>query len=106
MKSTSTVSTPKYIETKPRKPNFKDKTKKWKPIRKKENNDNKNEEEQVVSTHLSSDLQSSIPTVTSLMTSSRPSWILLRNNSKCVTISMDKICYFVTLLVTLRVYRR
>uniref|UniRef100_A0A6P7F116 Lachesin-like isoform X2 n=1 Tax=Diabrotica virgifera virgifera TaxID=50390 RepID=A0A6P7F116_DIAVI len=105
VKSTSTVSTPKYIETKPRKPTFKDKSKKWKPLRKKENNDNKNEEEQVVSTHLLPESPTSLPTVTSLMTSSRPSWILLRDNNRCATTSLDRVCYWLIVLVVLRFWR-
>ncbi|KAG5893340.1 hypothetical protein JTB14_037498 [Gonioctena quinquepunctata] len=96
VKSTSTMSTPKFsttkfIDTKPRKPPQREKSRKWKIPRKKENSDNKNEEEQESSTFLLSDVPT-LPTFTTITTSSRPSWILLRENSnKCSRVFLDEI---------------
>ncbi|XP_056645667.1 lachesin-like [Diorhabda sublineata] len=103
VKSTSTASTPKYIETKPRKPSFKDKSKKLKPLRKKENNDNKNEEEQLVSTHLLPEFPTSIPTVTTLITTSHRSWINVRDNNRCATTSLNRNCYWLVAFILLRI---
>ncbi|KAJ8986202.1 hypothetical protein NQ317_009908 [Molorchus minor] len=93
VKSTSTASTPKYVETKPRKPPHKDKSKKWKQFRKKENSDNKNDEEREMSTLLLPELHTPPSPLTSVATTSRsPSWILLQRNN-AVKLSVDKTCY-------------
>ncbi|XP_018565621.1 lachesin-like [Anoplophora glabripennis] len=81
VKSTSTASTPKYIETKPRKPAHKDKSKKWKQSRKKENSDSKNEDEQEMSTLFLPELGTVSPSITSVVTTSRSPSVWLQHNN-------------------------
>ncbi|CAH1153414.1 unnamed protein product [Phaedon cochleariae] len=103
VKSTSTVSTPKYIETKPRKPVHKDKPKKLKQPRRKESFDNKNEEEQEPSTHFLPELQTLLPsTYTIGTTSSRPSWILLKVNNRCAHSSLNGFYFTLVAFIVLR----
>ncbi|CAG9862810.1 unnamed protein product [Phyllotreta striolata] len=107
VKSTSTASTPpKYIETKPRKPVLKDKTKKWKQMRKKENDDNKNEEESIVPTLFLPVSQTNPASTMGVTTTARPSWILLRNYGNCATISVDQHYFYLIVLIVFRIFPR
>lgn len=99
IKTTSTASTPKYIETKPRKTIHKDKPKKWKQLRKKENGDHKNEEEHEMTTLLLPELKTQSPLLTSVPSASRsPSWTLLQRNNAC-GLPVNTTCYVIGFII-------
>lgn len=82
VKSTSTASTPKYVDVKPRKPAHKEKPKKWKRLkgRKDTSEYGDAEEEQEVTTAILPELRTPIASQTATPSPSRsPSWISLSN---------------------------
>ncbi|KAF2885578.1 hypothetical protein ILUMI_20601, partial [Ignelater luminosus] len=82
VKSTSTASTPKYVDVKARKPPHKEKSKKWKRLkgRKDTSEYGDAEEEQEVTTAILPELRTPIASQTATPSPSRsPSWISLSN---------------------------
>ncbi|KAL3289528.1 hypothetical protein HHI36_022945 [Cryptolaemus montrouzieri] len=104
VKTTSTTITPRYIETRPRKPVHKEKPKKWKAPRKKEPEISEGDQVELTTVQLP-ELKTVAAVETSVATVSRsPSWILLHRNGAHPPIS-TKICY-VSLVFSLISYFR
>lgn len=80
LKPTSTISTPpKSIESKPRKPTYKEKPKKFKQPRRKETIENKYEEHEL-STSTLPEFHDIFPTFTTIPSTSR-TWIVVHSSS-------------------------
>ncbi|KAK9889040.1 hypothetical protein WA026_004321 [Henosepilachna vigintioctopunctata] len=103
VKTTSTTSTPRYIETKPRKPVHKEKPKKWKTMRKKEQEQS---EEQPDATTIQSPESNTLTSeeATLKTVSKSPSWISLYGNGSAATFS-TKYCYFLVICLLIECYR-
>ncbi|CAH0562372.1 unnamed protein product [Brassicogethes aeneus] len=94
VKSTSTASTPKYIETKPRKPPHKEKPKKWKN-KKKENGEVGQPEEHESTTLLLPEAKTLPPYVTTFPSASKsPSWTTIQRTNAGIRFNYN--CYFST----------
>ncbi|XP_044256647.1 lachesin-like isoform X2 [Tribolium madens] len=94
IKSTSTASTPRYIETKPRKPPNKDKPKKYKQPKKKESGDSKSEEDHEMTTLLLPELKTQSPSQISVPSASRsPPWNHFHRNTAVGLPFETSCCY-------------
>lgn len=104
IKSTSTASTPRYIETKPRKPPNKDKPKKYKQPKKKESGDSKSEEDHEMTTLLLPELKTQSPSQISVPSASRsPPWNHFHRNT-AVGWAVETCCYTFIGFVMLQLY--
>ncbi|CAH1378257.1 unnamed protein product [Tenebrio molitor] len=94
VKSTSTASTPRYVETKPRKPPNKDKPKKYKQQKKKESGDSKSEEDHEMTTLLLPELKTQTPSQMSVPSASRsPPWNHFHRNAAVGLPFETSCCY-------------
>lgn len=105
IKSTSTTSTPRNIETKPRKPPSKEKPKKYKLSKKKELSDNKGEEDHEMTTLLLPELKTTSPSHVSILSATLypPYNHFNRNTAGCVPIETS-CCYTLIGFILFQLY--